>query len=240
MADVTIGDKALDLTHLKNLYHVETAYGSPLTYGLRKYTLFFDVKRFINRDNDMARVAWTVAQCISGVILYPIFGLTALIGVAINEIHLRSHNEAFKKWAIASLQCTPGNSKACAFKNALQFSPEKNVLSYSCQYTRTTGGSQEASVYKTFVQKGLEKIHEAFNEATDMGLFAAKIEIATQKACTEPKPPPSFHYSGPGPISDGTLDAFVSAAGQIFQTNTVSVHCIFHRPMSERSNPGIC
>ena len=166
-------------SHFQNIYYVENGYGSCFTLGLRKFNRFFYEKNVENLDSPCMRIALMIGQIVLGVFAYPILGIGALIGLAINEIDLRCNNCSFKNWAIENIN----NFKTePLLTTSSRFSIEKNTQANSFNQRRSTTSMLDESSFAEFQSKAVEEVTQAIDNFTTAGLFVVQVDIKKQIA----------------------------------------------------------
>lgn len=162
----------IDLASLKpnstfqNLYHVEGGDGSKLTAGLRKYNMHFKVEhlKLIAQNKRAAAVALKIVKFVLDLIIYPILGTVALLGVVINAVHVKLNNCSRQSNLKKAVQSATAMTYIMAkFDNG---NPQ-DVNTFTGAIDTPQAQKQLLSVIKQTVKK-----------ATRNGLFVAKFQTS--------------------------------------------------------------
>jgi hypothetical protein len=167
----TINGEPKPNSHFQNLYYVENAKGSSLTYGLRSFNRFFETK-CIELEIQNKKCSATILKIVKimlDILVYPILGALALIGVYINEYHLNFHNSDFELLGSEAI----GKSQKLIHVSP-RFSQTDNIK--TTNFEESTRGTDLSNFFA--LQKILSGI---VNTATSNGLFIAKLEMDALK-----------------------------------------------------------
>jgi hypothetical protein len=151
-------------THFENLYTDDRAIGSSLTLGLRKFNIFFDDACLINTNKPHVKNCITLAKIVLGIFAIPLLGTLALIGIGLNEIHLRLHNRSVKNWAR---------------------SPAQENTYASKRFAIDPSGKNTQNLKHTVTSNPWKKAVEGIDEMTNKGYFVSELSVTY-------KPGPSF------------------------------------------------
>lgn len=145
----------------QNLYHVQKGKGSGLTAGLRKYNAHFKIKNveLLTQNKRAAATALKIVKFLLDLIICPILGTLALLGVAINAVHVRHHNRSYYSFANKNVQ-TPSS----LFKTSKGFPKLGNETQ---TLTFDLNNDEKPAI--------LAKINQAFKQATGKGLFITQV-----------------------------------------------------------------
>ena len=83
------------LESIKNCFHAQDLPGEGLLTPLKIYHRFFAEK--IRKNSGLYKVAWTIANAVTGIFAYPIFGVVALFGMLIKSTRMSSLQKRSEK-----------------------------------------------------------------------------------------------------------------------------------------------
>jgi hypothetical protein len=159
----------------QNLYHVQNTAGSPLTYGLRSFNIFFE-KNCVElelQNKNFAATILKIAKIMLNIIVYPILGTLALIGVGINKIHLSFHNHTFKRLGTEAIEKFQSLEKASP-----RFSQTDNIETYDFEKKQ----SGMALLTSPLIQECKDNFHKKVRIANSEGLFITNFSLDAQEA----------------------------------------------------------
>lgn len=144
-------------SRFQNLYHVNAGRGSGLTAGLRKYNLYF-TGQYIKLHDLSKRAAATALKIVKFVLdlfIFPVLGTLALLGVAINALHVKRNNQSFHTTLKKALQCSIKVTRTSAsFKGSIDIRSSCTPEDLNKAIKETTHEGRfirRVRVYETFV-----------------------------------------------------------------------------------------
>lgn len=173
----TICARSVD-SHTKNLYYTEHAAGSFLTRGLRRYQYHFETARLNHSEQKFVKAMITVGQIALGIFAYPLLGTLALLGLAINELHLLGHNSGYKRWFKYRLKEL--NDSSSGSENLFQRQSTNLpaiVMNNRLEARFERSGSEAIEVYGEGI---LALVKNQINDWSKRGVFIAEAKLSHQ------------------------------------------------------------